>query len=189
MAALGSIAVDIDHPGAFISATAPRRLFRVGIRLLVFISIPAIITLASSRRVNLMEPGQLLQAEIFRLLAAVTIGAASLFVFSRIVQGLFKHRGSVHSPTFWVGITIGITILLALFVPEWWWMGLTFGWGWFTHLAADGLTPRGIPLIWPLSNVKSSLMPGFLQAPARFLLVIVSALSVVLLVMRLIGLI
>jgi membrane-bound metal-dependent hydrolase YbcI (DUF457 family) len=185
MAALGAIAVDIDHPGAFISATAPKRLFKVGIKLLVFFSIPAIITIASRRRVNLMEPDQLLQADIFRLLAVVTIGAASLFVLSRLVHVLFVHRGPIHSPAFFVGVTIVMTILLALFVPKWWWMGLTFGWGWFTHLATDGLTPRGVPLLWPLTSEKFRLLPGCLLVPARILVVILSALSVVLLVARL----
>jgi membrane-bound metal-dependent hydrolase YbcI (DUF457 family) len=186
MAALGSIAVDIDHPGAFISSRAPVRLFKLGIRLLVFISIPAIITIASSRRVNLMEPDQLFQAEIFRLLAVVTIGAASLFALSRFVQRLFIHRGPIHAPAFFVGVAMVVTLLLALFVPKWWWMGLTFGWGWFTHLAVDGLTPRGVPLLWPLTSEKFSLLPGILLIPARFLVVVLSALSVVLLVARLI---
>jgi membrane-bound metal-dependent hydrolase YbcI (DUF457 family) len=187
MAALGSIAVDIDHPGAFISSAAPIRLFKVGIRLLVFISIPAIITIASSRRVNLMEPKQLFQAELFRLLAVVTIGAAGLFALSRLVQVFFIHRGPIHSPAFFVGVTMVVTFLLALFVPKWWWMGLTFGWGWFTHLAADGLTPRGVPLFWPLTSEKYNLLPGCLLAPVRILTVSLSALSIILLVMRYLG--
>ena len=188
MAALGSIAVDIDHPGAFISSRAPFRLFNLGIRLLFFISIPAIITIASRRRVNLMEPDQLLQADIYRLLAVVTVGAAGLFALSRLVQVLFIHRGPIHSPAFFVGITTIVTILLVLFVPNWWWMGLTFGWGWFTHLATDGLTPIGVPLLWPLTSERFSLLPGCLLTPARFLVVVLSALSVVLLVARLIKL-
>ena len=187
MTALGAIAVDIDHPGSFISATAPIRLFKVGIRLLVFFSIPAIITIASSRRVSLLEPDQLLQADIFRLLATVTIGAASLFMLSRLIQGLVKHRGPIHSPAFFVGITMVVTLLLALFVPKWWWMGLTFSWGWFTHLATDGLTHRGIPLLWPLTNEKFNLLPGCLLAPVRILAVTLSALSIILLVMRYLG--
>jgi membrane-bound metal-dependent hydrolase YbcI (DUF457 family) len=188
MAALGSIAVDIDHPGAFISSVAPIRLFKVGIRLLVFISIPAIITLASSRRVNLMDPEQLFQAELFRLLAVLTIGAAGLFTLSHLVQVFFIHRGPIHSPVFFVGVSMVVTLLLALFVPKWWWMGLTFGWGWFTHLATDGLTPRGVPLLWPLTSEKYSLLPGCLLTPTRILVVILSALCVVLLVARLLKL-
>ena len=189
MAALGSIAVDIDHPGAFISSTAPIRLFKVGIRLLVFISIPAIITIASSRRVNLMEPEHLVQADLFRLLVVVTIGAASLFALSRLLQVFIVHRGPIHSPAFFVGVTMVATLLLALFVPQWWWMGLTFSWGWFTHLAADGLTPQGVPLLWPLASEKYNLLPGCLLIPARILAVTLSALSIILLVMRYLGVI
>jgi len=188
MAALGAIAVDIDHPGAFISSTAPKRLFKVAIRLLVFISIPAIITIASSKRVNLMDPDRLLRADLFRILAMVTIGAAGFFVLSRLIQGLFKHRGPIHSPAFFVGVTMVVTLLLALFVTKWWWLGILFGWGWFTHLAADSLTVQGVPLLWPVTNIKFSLLPGFLLCPARILVVVFSALSVVLLVARLLKL-
>jgi membrane-bound metal-dependent hydrolase YbcI (DUF457 family) len=187
MAALGAIAVDIDHPKAFISSTAPIRLFKVGIRLLIFFSIPAIITIASSRRVSLMEPGALVQAELFRLLAVVTIGAAVLYVGSRLVQVIFVHRGPVHSPVFLVAVTLAVTLLLALFVRPWWWMGLTFGWGWFVHIAMDGLTPQGIPWLWPLTNEKFNFMPGCLLAPVRFLTVAFSIICVILLAARLIG--
>jgi membrane-bound metal-dependent hydrolase YbcI (DUF457 family) len=65
-------------------------------------------------------------------------------------------------------------------------MGLTFGWGWFSHIAADSLTPMGIPLFWPLSDEKISLLPDSLLAPVRFFVVILSVLSVILLVARLI---
>ena len=188
MAALGAIAVDIDHPAAFISSTAPKRLFKVGIRLLIFISIPAIITIASSRRVNLLDPDRLLQADIFRLLAAVTIGAAGLFALSRLIHVFFIHRGPIHSPAFFMGATIIVTLLLALFVTRWWWLGIIFGWGWFTHLAADSLTTQGLPLLWPLTDEKYNLLPGCLLAPVRILVIILSALSVVLLIARLLKL-
>jgi membrane-bound metal-dependent hydrolase YbcI (DUF457 family) len=188
MATLGAIVVDIDHPKSFISFTAPHWLFKLGTRLLVFISIPAIITIASSRRVNLMEPGQLIQWDVFRLLVAVIVGVTALFMLSRLVQGFFKHRGPIHSPAFLVVVTLCVTLSLALFVRQWWWMGLLFGWGWFTHIAVDGLTTRGIPLLWPLTSERFSLLPGCLLAPARILVVITSAFSVVLLVARLIKL-
>jgi membrane-bound metal-dependent hydrolase YbcI (DUF457 family) len=188
MTALGAIAADIDHPKSFISFTAPNWLFKISTRLLIFISIPVIITIASSRRVNLMEPGQLFQWNFFRLLVVVVVGVTALFLLSRLVQGFFKHRGPIHSPAFLVGITLFATILLALVVRPWWWMGLLFGWGWFSHLAADGLTPRGIPLLWPLSGERFTLLPGCLLASARILVVIASAFSVVLLVARLIKL-
>jgi membrane-bound metal-dependent hydrolase YbcI (DUF457 family) len=184
MAALGAIAVDIDHPASLISLT-PVRLFKLGARLLIFMSIPAIVTIASSRRVNLVEPGKLFHVDIFRLLMVVTMGAITFSILTRLIQGLFKHRGPIHSPAFWVGITIVVTILLALFVTKWWWMGLTFGWGWFSHIAADGLTSRGIPILWPLSSEKFRLLPSCLLAPARILMVTISVLSVVLLVARL----
>jgi membrane-bound metal-dependent hydrolase YbcI (DUF457 family) len=188
MAALGAIAVDIDHPASLISLT-PVRLFKLGVRLLIFTSIPAIATIASSRRVNLVEPGKLFHEDIFRLLVVVTMGAITFSILIRLIQGLFKHRGPIHSPAFWVGITIIVTVLLFLFVPGWWWMGLTFGWGWFSHIAADGLTSRGIPIFWPLTSERFRLLPGCLLAPARILVIILSSLSVVLLVARLINII
>jgi membrane-bound metal-dependent hydrolase YbcI (DUF457 family) len=185
MAALGSIAVDIDHPRSFISFTAPIWVFKLGVQALIFFSIPVIITIASSRQVNLMEPGQLLRWDVFGLLIAVVVGSSVLFLVSRLVHGFFKHRGPIHSPTFLVGITLFVTILLALFVRHWWWMGLLFSWGWFSHIAADGLTPKGIPLLWPLTSQRYNLLPGCLLAPAHIFVVVICAGSVVLLFARL----
>jgi membrane-bound metal-dependent hydrolase YbcI (DUF457 family) len=187
MAALGAIAVDIDHPSAFISSTAPTRLFKIASRFLFFVSLPAIITIASGRRLNLMEPGRLVQEDLFRLLVVVALGAGGVFLLSRIIHGLFEHRGPIHSPAFFVAITASVTLSLGLFVTRWWWMGTLFGWGWFSHLAADSLTHQGIPLLWPLSDEKIGFMPGCLLAPIRLFLVGFSILSVILLLARYLG--
>jgi membrane-bound metal-dependent hydrolase YbcI (DUF457 family) len=188
MAALGSIAADIDHPRSLISSTIPARLLKLGTRLLFFISLPAIVTIASARRVKLVEPERLIQQDIFRLLLVVTLGALGLFVISRVIHKSFNHRGPIHSPIFFVGVTMVTTIFLAFYLPNWWWMGLTFGWGWFSHITADGLTHMGIPLFWPLSGEKIHLLPGILLAPARFIVLLMSVLCVVLLTARLIQL-
>lgn len=184
--ALGSIAPDIDHPRSMISSTLPKHLFKFGSRLLLLISMPVLITLASRRRYNLMDPGQLLQQDIFRLLLIITLGAAGLFTLSRLVNAFLKHRGPIHSPIFSAGIILVVTFLIAVFIPGWWWMGLTFGWGWLSHLAADSLTPAGIPLLWPLSNTRINLLPDIILSPARFLVIAISTLSIGLLIARLI---
>jgi LexA-binding, inner membrane-associated putative hydrolase len=184
MAALGAIAVDIDHPRSLISAVAPAHIFNIAVRLLFFVSIPAIISIASSRRVNLMDPNRLLKEDLFRLLVVVTIGAGGLLVLARLIHGLVEHRGPIHSPAIWVVVTIAMTIGLALFVPGWWWMGPLFGWGWFTHIAADSLTHQGIPFLWPISDEKTDFMPGCMLAPLRVSMLAISGLSMVLLVMR-----
>jgi membrane-bound metal-dependent hydrolase YbcI (DUF457 family) len=185
MAALGSIAADIDHPRSLISSTIPARLFKLGTRLLFIMSLPAIVTIASARRLKLVEPERLIQQDIFRLLLVVTLGALGLFVISRVIHKSINHRGPIHAPIFFVGVTMVTTIFLAFYVPNWWWMGLTFGWGWFSHIAADGLTPMGIPLFWPLSDEKKHLLPDFLLAITRFFIVILSMTSIILLVARL----
>lgn len=187
MAALGAIIVDIDHPAAFISSTAPKRLFKVGIRLLGFLSIPAFITIASSRRVYLIEPGDLLLADLFRLSLVVTIGASGLYGLSRLVHLLFVHRGPIHSPAFLLGATAVLTLLLAIFITKWWWLGIIFGWGWLTHLTADSLTARGVPFLWPFTRQRFKLLPGCLLTPVRIITVVISLLSIVLLFFRLTG--
>ena len=182
--ALGSIAPDIDHPRSIISATLPNYLLKFGSRLLLLISIPVFITVASRRKYNFMDPGQLFQQDIFRLLLIITLGAAGLLALSRIVHTLFKHRGPIHSPVFSVGVILVVTLLIAIFIPGWWWMGLTFGWGWLSHLAADSLTPAGIPLLWPLSTTRINLLPDIFLSPARFLAIVLSILSMGLLLAR-----
>ena len=184
MAAVGAIAPDIDHPRSMISASLPTFLLKMGSRLLFFISIPALITVASSRRYDIMNPETLFKQDIFRLLVVVILGASGLLALSRIVHVFFKHRGPIHSPTFYVGVSVVTPLLIALVIPGWWWMGLIFGWGWFSHLVADSLTPSGIPIFWPLTNKKYNILPDILLPPARFLLIALSIFSMILLIAR-----
>ena len=60
----------------------------------------------------------------------------------RLVVG---HRGILHS-----GVAAAIMIVAALMVPtEWRGYALAGAVGYASHLALDGLTVQGIPLLWP----------------------------------------
>ncbi len=71
---------------------------------------------------------------------------------------LFRHRGVLHAPAFY----LAATAILALFVGEAGYLqpllsGLLVGE--LSHLLLDTLTPKGIPLFWPLYRRHISLLP------------------------------
>lgn len=58
-----------------------------------------------------------------------------------------KHRTITHSLVAMVAVT-----LLGIYVHQVY--GLAFAAGYATHVAADGLTVTGVPLLWPVSNFR-----------------------------------
>ncbi len=72
------------------------------------------------------------------------------WLLSWVVQSLFHHRGALHS----------VLALLALCAAVWVWapaflLAVVVGFG--SHLAADALTPMGLPaLLWPLSSGRGA---------------------------------
>lgn len=69
---------------------------------------------------------------------------------SRIVNRLpGGHRGWTHSPPLAIALTTGSLILGPHVLPDLRGVGAAFAAGYLSHLVADGLTIRGIPLWWP----------------------------------------
>ena len=62
----------------------------------------------------------------------------------RLVVKVFKHRGLLHSLLF----SGTIALCLGLFVHEAY--GLAFLLGYFAHIFADGITPMGVRILYPL---------------------------------------
>jgi inner membrane protein len=76
---------------------------------------------------------------------------------ARLLQLLLGHRGPLHSLAavalaWWVGLVLG----LALEVDG---LAGVAAFGWSAHLLLDALTPRGVPLLWPLP-LRFHLPPG-----------------------------
>ena len=80
---------------------------------------------------------------------------ASRYGLNRLVayplNKLFGHRGFIHSPLLYLGLT-GTLILLRV-VPMWFWLG--FFLGAISHLVLDTLNPSGIRWLWPGKHAYS----------------------------------
>lgn len=64
---------------------------------------------------------------------------------SMLISGLFGHRGITHS-LFAVAALLGAAAFYLSALPGW---AIAMAAGYLSHLAADWLTPSGIPLLWP----------------------------------------
>lgn len=47
------------------------------------------------------------------------------------------------------------------------WIGIMFTVGWLSHLAADAVSPLGLPFLWPLSARRYRLLPYALRIHFR----------------------
>ncbi len=65
-------------------------------------------------------------------------------VIGRVVVKVFKHRGIFHSLLFFATVSLA----LGLFIGESY--GLAFILGYFAHIFADGITPMGVAILYPL---------------------------------------
>ena len=65
-------------------------------------------------------------------------------ILGRVVIKVFRHRGLLHSLLF----SGTIALALGLFFHEAY--GLAFLLGYFAHIFADGITPMGVALLYPL---------------------------------------
>jgi membrane-bound metal-dependent hydrolase YbcI (DUF457 family) len=59
------------------------------------------------------------------------------------------HRGWTHAPPVAAGIAVAAGVLGPSLFPALPGVGAAFGLGYTSHLVADALTIRGIPLLWP----------------------------------------
>lgn len=68
-------------------------------------------------------------------------------IFLRPIQWIVSHRGLFHSLIF-------LSLLSALIYFFNNYAGIAFFSGYLLHLLLDALTPRGVKLFWPLTNLK-----------------------------------
>jgi membrane-bound metal-dependent hydrolase YbcI (DUF457 family) len=155
--AAGAIAVDIDHPRSFISSGLPLDILDRLLPLVVLVAVLAAALLAGRDAKGLMS---LLQTSWVKLTLTIVGWALALMLASWLIAGTLRHRGPLHSLAFSVGMTVVAVGVLLFFVPgsSWWW-GLGFGWGWLSHVLADGLTQYGVLLWWPLSSRRVHVLP------------------------------
>ena len=156
----GSVAPDIDHPQAWVSRRAPRKLLG---RLL-----PPLILMAGLVAGLSLLNGHSVQGGLYRLWFEIPLArwmiaaigfAVGLMVAARLVSRTVKHRGPFHSAAFSLCVTL-IAIGLAVWAnQDWraWWLGVCFGHGYFVHVLADSLTHRGVPLWWPVTGTRFRL--------------------------------
>jgi membrane-bound metal-dependent hydrolase YbcI (DUF457 family) len=76
-----------------------------------------------------------------------------LFAASRFIGSVVEHRGPTHS--FTVGAALSLIVCLGFAIAgQTWTLGLWFGWGYLSHLLADGITQMGCPaILWPWQGV------------------------------------
>ncbi|HWE63212.1 MAG TPA: metal-dependent hydrolase [Chloroflexota bacterium] len=91
-------------------------------------------------------------------LAALTVGSALLALGG--VAGLIyrlpgHHRGWTHAPPFALALAVASFALGPLLLPALPGVGAAFAAGYLSHLVADALTIRGIPLCWPGQQAPS----------------------------------
>jgi membrane-bound metal-dependent hydrolase YbcI (DUF457 family) len=147
---LGSLFPDIDHPRSTISRTIPGVLFGIGLAILLFPVVSAMIPAAFEDFRSASNIFQFLhQLPLTRLGLLLVILAVAIKVTSAIISACFGHQGAIHSLVFAAGATI-LAIVVCVRSDVAWWYGLPFGWGWLSHLLADAITEMGLPsLFWP----------------------------------------
>ena len=93
-------------------------------------------------------------------------------IIGRAVIKVFKHRGILHSLLFFATISLA----LGLFFGEAY--GLAFLLGYFAHVFADGITPMGVAILYPLPfKVSGPLRVGSIGEKALTLLLFAVVLS------------
>ena len=94
------------------------------------------------------------QARDFLALALVTVAACALLLAFGGVAGLIHrlpghHRGWTHAPPLALALTAASFAFGPILFPALPGVGAAFAAGYLSHLVADALTIRGIPLWWP----------------------------------------
>jgi membrane-bound metal-dependent hydrolase YbcI (DUF457 family) len=160
-AAGGSIATDLDHPRSFVSNSIPGLAVRVALAVL---AIPLLAALGALLTTHDLQGswdqllGMVFGINVLRWALIVLLLALGLMGLSWLLYKSLHHRGPLHSLLFAAAVTIAACVAAAAF-GQGWLIGLAFGWGWTWHILADGLTPEGVPLFWPFSEVRSKSPP------------------------------
>jgi membrane-bound metal-dependent hydrolase YbcI (DUF457 family) len=148
---LGSVAVDIDHPEAFISRGFPKEILK---RSLLLLLIPLMLAaMPGGSKANFVVKLRSYQGWIQIGLIGIAF-FVGLRILSRVVFSTLGHRGPLHSLFFTVLASVVAVVAISIaFDGSKWWLGLCFGWGWLSHVLTDKwLTPQGVPLWWPISD-------------------------------------
>jgi len=129
---VGGLLPDLDEPGSMIS-NAPRILGAMARRLL-----------RRTTRGTLLAPLGALAGLIVGLVAGVlNVASRLLSRLVRLVAG--GHREGSHWFLIWLGLSAGVYLLTVK--PLGPWLAAGFCAGYLSHLAGDGCTKAGIPLI------------------------------------------
>lgn len=169
MAAIGSLAPDIDHPRSLISLRIPSGL--IAGALLLILTPPFANCQASVDHGMFSGMWPAICAQVTPFVGwgvLMLVVGFLLLVLSAAVRSTVSHRGPTHSLIVCAGAGV-VVFLIALLCRLGPWVGLLFGLGWLTHILADALTPAGLPSItWPFfSDMKpgTSLVVGLLVVP------------------------
>ncbi len=144
---IGGLLPDLDEPGSMIS-NAPRILGAMAHRLL-----------RRATRGTLLAPLGALAGLIVGLVAGIlNVASRLLSRLVRIVAG--GHREGSHWFPIWIGLSAGVYLLTVK--PLGPWLAAGFCAGYLSHLAGDGCTKAGIPLI-PRTALRLHLLPKVLR--------------------------
>jgi membrane-bound metal-dependent hydrolase YbcI (DUF457 family) len=151
VAASGALVPDIDHPRSTVSRRVPRRLTRVGLRIVAPLAAVVAVSLALGHD-ELADKLLTSGTPLLRLAALLVVPAALLVAVSLLVSRTVGHRGATHSLIFAAGAGLVVAALCTRLGVTWWY-GALFGIGWLSHLAADATGRKGLPsLLWPLTG-------------------------------------
>ncbi len=162
-AAVGSLAPDIDHKQAWISARIPVSLIVFGGTFLLLRVYGAWMLErdgASGIGAVLGEPLLGYSASLAGWAWLALMVGVALLLTSWMVRRVAGHRGPTHSLAITAGATLAACAVFGLArLPVV--LGLWFGWGYLSHLLADGLTPKRCPaLLWPLGRESGTRVPA-----------------------------
>lgn len=154
VAGVGALMPDGDQRGSTASGRMPRKMiavaFAVAVGLFAVVGFLSWFAGPSAGRTVLSSMGPTLRVIGLVLLAAAAARAAAV-----VFRILFGHRGPTHSVAFVMGATASALVACSLLTVSAW-FAVLFGWGWLTHIAADALTPAGVPYaLWPIKAPRS----------------------------------
>ncbi len=141
--AFGGLLPDLDEPGSTIS-NAPRILGKMARRRLR----------RATRRTVLALPGLVVGALIGLLAAVLNLLSRALSRLVRWVAG--GHREGSHWLPVWAGLSLVAYLLTTPYAGPW--LAAGFGAGYLSHLAGDGCTKSGLPLV-PRTAARLHLLP------------------------------
>jgi inner membrane protein len=145
--ALGALLPDLDEPGSTIS-NAPRILGRTGSRLLHLVT----------DRTPLRLLGVVGGALIGLAAGLLNLLSRALSWLVRVVSG--GHREGSHWLPVWAGLSVAVLALTVRALGPW--AAIGFSAGYLSHLAADGCTRSGLPLV-PATGRRLHLLPRLLR--------------------------